>query len=277
MIEPGIMDIPLRARFQMPTRIFLCLIALLFTLSCLEDPAEELIQKANQEWIKGQNSSSVELFKSVLKLKESGHFVEEALFRLGEIHHLSLDDDGKAIGYFKELIDLNPKGEFAMEAQRSIADLLEYDFKDYEQAIIENQRLINSYNNLNKKAERQFRIASIYYKMQNYEQALSEHEALLEEYPSSPSSDESDFKILEILYSLGRCSEVEDRYNQILNKNPDSKFKPEMEFVLASCIEEKGNLPKALEKFKALEEIYPYPSLIKIKVDGLIKRIKKKK
>ncbi len=258
-------------------RAILCSIILLFTLSCQDERAEDLIQKANQEWIKGQNSSSIELFKSVLKQNPSGRFAEEALFRLGEIHHLSLDDNIKAVGYFMELIELNPKGEFAIDAQKSIADLLEYDFKNYEQAIIENQRLINIYTDVAKKAERQFRIASIYYKMHNYEQALAEHEVLLEQFSPSPTSDESDFKILEILYGLGRCSEVEERYNHILEKNSASKFKPEMEFVLASCIEERGDLQKAFDKFKELEDNYPYPALIQMKLDGIKKRIKKKK
>ncbi|QPJ64601.1 MAG: tetratricopeptide repeat protein [Candidatus Nitrohelix vancouverensis] len=253
--------------------LFICLLSL---LSCKDNSSPPLIMKANEEWIKGRNYSAIEMFKSVLNEETTGPVAEEALFRLGEIHHFSLGDSAQAIVYFKELQELNPKSVFAHESQRAIAEIMEYHFKDYDQAIIENQNLINQSQNPKQKANQQFRIAMIYYKMQNLEQSLAEHEDLIEEYPDSEVANESDFKILEILYGLGRCGEVENRYNRILKKNPDSKFTSEMEFVLASCLEEKGELETAYEKFKALEGRYPYPSLLQIKLEGVKKRIKKK-
>jgi hypothetical protein len=50
-----------------------------------------------------------------------------------------------------------------------------------------------------------------------------------------------------------------------------------MEFIMASCLEEGGKLKEAYNRFKLLEDNYPYPAILKTKMDGLKKRMKKKK
>ena len=79
---------------------------LLFLLSCGEknDP---LIQKANQEWIQGHNHSALELLNEVLKNNPRGQKAEEALFRMGEIHHFSLNNSIRALVFFQEVRQVN--------------------------------------------------------------------------------------------------------------------------------------------------------------------------
>jgi outer membrane protein assembly factor BamD (BamD/ComL family) len=67
------------------------------SLACETGQGEQLVVKANNEWIKGRNHSAIEIFKSVLKKYPSGQLAEEALFRLGEIYHFSLTNSLHAI------------------------------------------------------------------------------------------------------------------------------------------------------------------------------------
>ena len=50
-----------------------------------------------------------------------------------------------------------------------------------------------------------------------------------------------------------------------------------MDFVIASCYEEEGHFEKAYERFKALEGIYPYPTILGMRLEGIEKRLKKKR
>ena len=50
-----------------------------------------------------------------------------------------------------------------------------------------------------------------------------------------------------------------------------------MDFLVASCLEEEGHLQDAYNRFKALEGQYTYPSILKMKLVGIEKRIKKKR
>ena len=254
----------------------LLILSFFFLSACSNNGAEQLVLKANNEWVKGRNHGAIEIFKSVLKQYPSGRPAEESLFRLGEIYHFSLNDSAQAISYFQEVMELAKKGPFSFAAQKYIAEIMEFTFKDFEQAIIEYQRLINEFDQPETNGDHQYRIASIYFKQQNYEQALAELEILLEDYPKSAWAEETQFKILEILYTLNRCSDVESHYDKFIDIYPESKYRNEMTFVIASCLEDQGMLAEAFNKFKSLQNNYIYPSLLKMKVEGIEKRMKKK-
>ena len=250
------------------------LLAWVFLASCSEQ-IDPLLQKANEEWIQGRNHSAIEMFNEVLKNFPSGVQAEEALFRLGEIHHFSLNNSTQALVYFQEVMQMNRAGEFSYPAQKYIAEIAEFGLKDYDQAIIEYQNLINRYKDKNENGNHQYRIASIYYKKQNYEQALVELNILLENYPRSSWAEETKFKIIEILYALSRCPEAREQYRHFTLEYADSRFKEDMDFVVASCLEEEGHLQDAYNRFKALEGRYIYPAILKMKLVGIEKRMKK--
>ncbi|MCH8157550.1 MAG: tetratricopeptide repeat protein, partial [Nitrospinae bacterium] len=249
-------------------RIILCFLVLFLT-ACADNGGDQLILKANGEWIKGRNHSAIEIFKTVLKKYPSSQSAEEALFRLGEIYHFSLGNSAQAINYFQEVMELNKRGPFSSDAQKYIAEIMEFTFKDFDQAIIEYQNLINKFDQPGQKGDHQFRIASIYFKKQNYDQALVEFEILLEKYPKSSWAEEAQFKTLEILYTLNRCLDVRGHYDQFIEKYPGSKFQNEMKFVVASCLEEEEKLEEAFSMFQSLRDNYAYPPLLKMKLEGI--------
>ena len=257
---------------KITTGIFL--LGWVFFVSCSEH-ADPLLQKANEEWIQGRNHSAIEMFNEVLKNYPSGTQAEEALFRLGEIHHFSLNNSTQALIYFQEVLQMNRKGTFIYPAQKYIAEIAEFSLKDYDQAIIEYQNLINRYKNENESSDHQYRIASIYYKKQNYEQALVELNILLENYPGSSWAEESKFKIIEILFALSRCLEAREHGRRFNLGYSDSRFKEDVDFVVASCLEEEGHLQEAYNRFKVLEGRYIYPAILKMKLAGIGKRMKK--
>ena len=257
---------------KITTGIFL--LGWVFFVSCSEH-TDPLLQKANEEWIQGRNHSAIEMFNEVLKKYPSGAQAEESLFRLGEIHHFSLNNSTRALIYFQEVLQMNRKGPFSYPAQKHIAEIAEFGLKDYDQAIIEYQNLINRYKNENESSDHQYRIASIYYKKQNYEQALVELNILLENYPGSSWAEESKFKIIEILFALSRCPETREHGRRFNLGYSDSRFKEDVDFVIASCLEEEGHLQEAYNRFKVLEGRYIYPAILKMKLAGIGKRMKK--
>ncbi len=250
-------------------------LAWVFVVSCSEQ-MDPLLLQANEEWIQGKNHSAIEMFNAVLKKYPSGLQAEESLFRLGEIHHFSLSNSSRALVYFQEVLQMNQKGPFGYPAQKYIAEIAEFGLRDYDQAIIEYQNLINHYEDKAENDDHQYRIASIYYKKQNSEQALVELSLLLENYPNSPWAEESKFKIIEILYTLSRCPEAREQYRHFNLEYSESRFKEDIDFVVASCLEEEGHLQDAYNQFKSLEGRYIYPAILKMKLVGIEKRMKKK-
>ncbi|NIP99844.1 MAG: tetratricopeptide repeat protein, partial [Nitrospinaceae bacterium] len=242
---------------------------------CGDHRAENLLQKANDEWVKGRHHSAIELFNAVLELTPQGPQAEESLYRLGEIYYFSLGETGKAISYFQEVVRMKPPGEFAYGAQKYIAEIVELNFRDLDQAIIEYQKLIHNYKRPDANPEHQFRIASIYFKKHNYEQAIVEFETLVENYPRNIWSEEAYLRMAEILHNIHRCPEAREKYSQFRVVYPGSEFTGQMEFVMASCLEDEGKLKLAYNRFKSLEGGFKYPALLKMKLEGIQNRIKK--
>ena len=260
-----------------PSILSSILFSALFILISCDEQTDSLISKADEEWIRGHNLSALDLLSEVLKKHPTGPKAEEALFRMGEIHHYSLDNSTRALNYFQEVRQMNRQGPFSYNAQKYIAEIAEFGLKDYDQAIIEYQNLINFYKKKHSDGKHQYRIASIYYKKENYEQALVELQILLENHPKSPWAEETKYKIIEILYALNRCPEARAQYRYFNLQYSGSRFKSEMDFVVASCLEEEGHLQDAYNRFKALEGLYTFPSILKMKLVGIEKRIKKKR
>lgn len=258
-----------------PLWISIVLFGLSALAACEDTRLNPLIQKADDEWIKGRNHTAIEFLKSSLEEQPTGPAAEEALFRLGEINYFSFNNNVQALIYFKELHQLNPKSKFSYAAQKYIAEIVEFVLKDYDQAIIEYQKLIDKFSDRGENGEHQYRIASIFFKKQDYAQALIEWEILLENYPDSSWVEKTAYKITNILYTLNRCQESRKRYGWFMKRFPESRFVSEMDFVMASCTEEEGDYEKAYQNFKALEGTYPYPTLLKMKLEGIENRIKK--
>ena len=129
------------------------------------------------------------------------YLVEKVLFRLGEIYYFSLNNSSKSLYYFQELLEHNSKSFLSYSAQKYIAEIVEFELKDLDQAIIENQKLINGFEFPKDRGDYQYRIASIYFKKQDYEQALVELEILLENYFDSPWAEEAALRIANILFT----------------------------------------------------------------------------
>ncbi len=256
-------------------KIVILILLIIPLWACDSNQGVQLIQKANNEWIKDRNHSAVERFKSVLKEYPTGHLAEEALFRLGEIYHFSLNNSTQAISYFQEVLQLNRKSPFSSGAQKYIAEIMEFSFKDYDQAIIEYQKLIYMFDEPEKNSGHQYRIASIYIKKQNYEQAFAEFEILLTDYPESSQNEVAQFRMLEIMYTLNRCSDIPEYYNNFISSYSGSKYSGEMKFIIASCLEEKGLLKEAYNEFKTLKVDYTYPALLNMKLENIEKRMNK--
>jgi TolA-binding protein len=257
-------------------RIGTFILSWVFLVSCSEQ-MDPLLKRADKEWVQGRNHSAIEMLNKVLKKNPYGPVAEEALFRLGEIHHFSLNDNSQSLIYFQAVLEMNRKGEFGYPAQKYIAEIAEFGLKNYDQAIIEYQNLINKYAEKNSNDEHQYSIATIYYKKQNYEQALVELNIFLDNYPKSSRAEEVKFKIIEILYTLSRCPKAREQYRHFNLEYSDSPFKGDMDFIVASCLEEEGHLQEAYNQVKSLEGHYIYPHILKMKLNGLEKRMKKQR
>ncbi len=256
-------------------RKFLLLSLLLFSFGCFNNPEQEEFKLAEQEWKEKRYNNSVEKYEAIISKFPDGEFTDLSFLRLGEIYRLNLGNEEKALVYFYRLAQKG-KTKYKLIAQENIANIYENDLRDYDQAIIEYQKLIHLSPDPEVVDQSQFKIALCYFKKGDYFQAITEFEILERDYPDSKLIEEGIFQKLNCYYILGVCEKAIKGYKQFLSDFPSSKYSGEAKYCIGNCLEEKEELTEALKIYKSIQEKNFNKKVLEKKISGLEERIKKR-
>lgn len=260
-------------------RFFLAQIFILFIfISCSRESAELLYKTGDDLWNEGEVEKSLNTFLNIIeKYPDSDHY-DDALFRTGELYYLNFRDFLNAIIYFRQLLLANNStAKLKFQAQTYIAEIYDNSLNNYDQAIVEYQRLMNNFENRVPPDQVHYKIARCYYKKGDYKQAVVEYEILVEQFPVSNLVEESIYQIITSYFVLGDCSKAFKKFNIFKEKYPGSQFMPEVKFEIGSCYEEAGDLVKSLNMFKELKDIYSNKKLLEMKINSIEKRLSVRK
>lgn len=260
----------------MPLYRLLIIIPIFFliTISCSRESAEFFYRTGEDLWSKGEIDKSLNNFLNIIEKYPESDLYDDALLRVGELYYLNYSNFTSAIKYFSQLLlAKNSRTKLKFQAQSYIAEIYENSLNNYDQAIIEYQRLINNFENWISPDVGQYKIARCYYKKGDYRQAIVEYEILTERFPASPLLEESIYQMVASYFILGDCSKVVQKYNSFKEKFPESQFMSEIQFEIGTCYEEDGYLKKSLEIFKELKGSYSNQKLLGMKISSIEKRL----
>ena len=250
----------------------------LILISCSQESVEILYETGEDLWTRGETEESLGNFLKIIEKYPDNDLYDDAIFKAGELYYLSNSDFLNAIKYFKQLLLIqNSRTKLRFQAQSYIAEIYENSLNDYDQAIIEYQRLINSFENWISPDVGQYSIARCYYKKGDYRQAIVEYETLIEQFSISPLVEESLAQIVTSYFILGDCSKAVSKYNLFKEKFSESQFMPEIKFEIGSCYEEEGNLVESLVFFRELKDVYPNKKLLDVKINSIERRLSVRK
>lgn len=233
------------------------------------------MQEAENLWFQNQHRASVRIFLQVVDRYPESKEAETALLRVGETFMLNLSDPEKAIEYFARITLEYPGGDNARKAREAIASIYENSLKDYNRAIIQYQKLIES-NIPGKKDKYQFAIGRCYYSKGNYQQAIIEYQTFLERYPGSDLIPEVEYQIGNSYFVMNRCNEAVKQYDMVLEEYPDISRRSDILLSIGVCMEEREEYGRALNIYREILEKYPNRMLIKMKIDSVLDRMRDK-
>lgn len=251
---------------------------LLIITSCTRESAESLYKSGEDLLSKGEVEKSLDNFLNVVELYPSNDLYDDTLLKIGELYYLNYSDFSNALKYFRQLLlAKNARIKLRFQAQSYIAEIYENSLKDYDQAIIEYQRLINNFENWISPDGGQFKIAKCYFKKGDYRQAIVEYEILSELFPASPLVEEAIYQTVTSNFILGDCPKAVKNYDRFRAKFPGSRLMPDIKFEIGSCYEEEGSLLESLNIFRELRNSYPNKKLLEMKINSVEKRLSLRK
>ncbi|HKJ04584.1 MAG TPA: tetratricopeptide repeat protein [Geopsychrobacteraceae bacterium] len=198
----------------------------------------------------------------------------EALFRAARLKRLDLRQDQQALYLFLKLEHDYPESDFVFRAQREAAELTKYRLRDFAQAIVIYQRLLDQETDDGDRIL--YEIADCYFRLNNFSQARIELDALLERFPESSLRAEVLYRYANALLLDDMRGEARDGFNRLIESFPKSSYALEAGFSLAEMLETEEKLKDALKAYRALKD-YPQQELLQGKISRLEQRIAKKK
>lgn len=234
-------------------------------------------RKAQKMAEKRKFYNAIELYLSFVHTHPRHEKSPQALFEVGRLQQMVLDEPRKAVESYRKLVSSYPVNKYTIQAQRRLAEIYKKDFSKYHQAIIEYEKLLHAAPGYSDAAFIQFEIARCYTLLHNYSQAAIEYEKLIKKHPKYDRLAEVYFEMGNNAYIGGRYKAAVKAYQTVEDRFPKSPFRVQATFGMANAYEEMDDIKNARLKYKEVLKDYPSPKVVQIRLQGLLKREQKRK
>lgn len=220
--------------------------------------------------------SAIEMYLSFVRDHPRNRRAPEALYEAGSLQLTMLGESEKAQTTFRALVSNYPVGEYTLKAQQRIAEVQKHYLSNYQQAIIEYEKLLQAAPNHPLAPAHQFEIAQCYSLLHNHTQAAVEYKELVEKYPNFDRLDEVYWQMGSNAYIGGNYADAISAYQATLDRFPKSSFRVQAVFGLGTAYEEMEDFPKARDYYTQVLRDYPSPGVVEVRLRGLAAREQKK-
>ncbi len=235
-----------------------------------------LFDDAQKQWLDGDYQGAVSKLVALEGEYPTSPYSAKALFRLGEIHYLNLDEPQKALDYFARLTKREMTGQQDLKARDYIAEIYGNSLQNYDLAILQYQETINDYRDNIEEDRYRYRIAESYFHKGDYSQAEIEYQTLLVKFPDSKYTLDARYQIANCKFITGAAKEALNLFKNLLEDYPGNKYEYDIRLGRAICHEELFQLEKALTEYVALKKRYPEKMILERKIDSIKQRLDKK-
>lgn len=222
----------------------------------------------------GQFDAAEKSYRAVYTKYPQAAEAAEALFKIAKIEQYDRQDEQRALLNYLQLERDYPANRLVFSAREAAAQIVKYTLRDYSRAIEFYYHLIELGGG--QPDHYYYEIADCYFRLKNYPQARIELELLLEKYPDSLLAAEAQYRRAELLLLEGDGKAAQNVWQQLIEAYPESRYRMFAELDLAKQLEESGLFEEALERYQRLAAKNATP-LLSEKIAHLQQRIAKKK
>ncbi len=216
--------------------------------------------------------AAVDRFSRVMKRAPDQPVALEASRRGSKIAEFELKDYSKAAEFYRHLVMHSPDPKERVNAQKSLAEIYFQKLMNYDQAVIEYGRLLPLVDT-KERGQFQMVLAKANLNLNNFSQALIEIEELLSKKLSDDLRFEAQLFKGNLLQAAKRLDEAISVFNQLMKEFPLKAKNDNVGMSLAVCLEEKGDLKRAVEVLEIIKTDYPTPDFIQVRITRLKDRM----
>ncbi len=240
---------------------------------------------AEKLWTEKNYPASVSEFDHVVKESPNSAIGLQALWRASMTRTLFLNQPDEALKGFETFLERAANSELAPQAQQEIGEIYFSKLNQYQKAIDFYGKLLEDKKfGPDDRALFMYRIARSYFLSNRIHHAIEWLEKMTKEYPQSPLRDKAEFDLANAWYSVGDAEKVAypnavKIFHDLRNKTQlrNHTLYVEAVFGEAASLEELDQLEEAYDLFKLIENDYPAPNTVKVRLKSIEERRKKKR
>jgi TolA-binding protein len=258
---------------------------LVFFSSCtVQSSTSNHYLTAEKLWTEKNYLASVAEFDRVVKEAPNSAIGLQALWRASMTRSLFLGETDEALKGFETFIERAGSSELAPQAEQEIGEIYYLKQSQYLKAIPYYQKLLDSHKfGPDDEAKFMYRIARSYFLTNHLKQSIEWLDKLMTTFPKSLFFDRAQFDLANALYAIGDSDRTAypraDKLFQDLAERMSQKnhsLYVEALFGEASTLEEMDQLDEAHDLLKKIENDYPAPNVVQIRLKSVEDRKKKK-
>ncbi len=220
----------------------------------------------NQEF-----SNAVELYERILKKNPSKLIKTKINFQLAEIYYLYLDQQVKALKYYKFIVDNVDDPLWQVKSLEKIADINFSFSKQYEESIKAYEVLMNFKPRLKNYDYYFFRLGECYFELGKFSKA--------KEIFYEITGQQTNIHYVDSIYQLGliefynkNWDKAVDHWFEYLKREKRKDLIIKVKFLIANAYESNEKLKEAYNIYYSLLPSHPNPNVLKARLKSLYAR-----
>lgn len=231
-------------------KILFIFLLVIFEICCSKSKTiiavnDEVILKIKDNIKRGNYDEALKLAKDVSTRVPSGPETEDALYLEGYTFAYGKSDFQNSKLPLKQLLDAYPKGKYAAQAQKMLADD-QYWQGHYHTAIKEYKKIESNYEDKDLKVYAEMQIGNCLLLDDKVGDALANYRELIERNPTNPISDSAQLMIANTYLKLQNLSQAKLELQKIMSFSRNKIIQQEAQKALRQ-IEEEEPLKKGVE------------------------------
>jgi tetratricopeptide (TPR) repeat protein len=240
---------------------------------------------AEKLWTEKNYTASVAEFDRVVKEAPNSSIGLQALWRASMTRTLFLNETEEALKGFETFLERAANSDLAPQAQQEMGEIYFTKLSAYTKANNFYKKLLESHKfSQDDESKFMYRIARGYFLTNQIKRSITVLDELMLKHPKGPYYDRAEFDLANAWYALGDTDK--QAYQKALKlfqdlsvrmENKNHALYVESIFGQASTLEEIDQFDEAFKLLQKIENDYPAPNVIKIRMISIEDRKKKKR
>ncbi|WP_413289490.1 tetratricopeptide repeat protein [Bdellovibrio sp. HCB337] len=250
------------------------IVGLTLGLSACSPPEAKDYKAAQEEMAQGHHRIALSNLDRVLKRAPDSEYAVKAARDGARISSLETKDYKKAASYYQFLVLHSPDATERLNSQKQLAAIYFDQLQNYDQAIIELNKLIRDTESDVDIARYKLDIARSNYYLNNFFQAHSELDDLLKLKVDDSERFSAWVLKSNIHIALKEYAKAIEILKKVTTTFPQKSLQENVYQTLAVCYEETDNFTEAINTLESVKDKYAQPEYIDIRIKRLKERQK---